>query len=75
MPKTLDIAEETKPLSPDEWENMTPAELIDQKNILVDRIFATQGSQNTLMIEQLHNGLERLDAILTKKTGGTGLIT
>lgn len=56
---------EQKSISPDKWETMTFAELIEEKNILMNRYYYTQ-SIRAEYAKALLDGINRIDSYIEK---------
>jgi len=54
-------------LDASEWENMTTAELVGQRNALYNRITLAQSMGQLQMVPAMQRGLNYLDAILQER--------
>lgn len=53
-----------------EWENMTTAELIDQRNSLYQRMTLAQSMGQLQMVPAMQRGLNYIDALLKQRQAG-----
>lgn len=64
----VDEEPEGKIVMPEKWDDMTIPELIEQKNILLDRI-ETAVAMHSKFGDTLYDGIKKIDIIISTKLG------